>query len=328
MWIFFGQLCQTFRLSSAFVFGIGRGMLALGSVAGTLTLVDTTFLDALTPFGPYSGILFYMAALVIAYMFLPRVRDVKRMIDPTFEHRRTPLDDINDEMDELDAVVRDKQHDSSPLSTISDSGRKTLTQAEADTALGMRMTSSGELIDADTLETIDAANAPHALAQGNAESTSTENAEDAENERKNDAGIAKTASSQVQEQVQASSTAASAAANVTHRSEKKAASPTRTARSSNGRTRTSETADAGERKGGGRFRTQCETIANRYLLSRRETEVLFLLAKGHNAAYIQKKLCITQSTAKTHIYHIYQKLDIHTQQELLAMISDGEEGAE
>ena len=56
--------------------------------------------------------------------------------------------------------------------------------------------------------------------------------------------------------------------------------------------------------------------------------MLFLLAKGHNAAYIQKKLCITQSTAKTHIYHIYQKLDIHTQQELLAMISDGEEGAE
>lgn len=53
--------------------------------------------------------------------------------------------------------------------------------------------------------------------------------------------------------------------------------------------------------------------------------MLFLLAKGYNAAYIQKKLCITQSTAKTHIYHIYQKLDIHTQQELLAMVSEESE---
>ncbi len=70
----------------------------------------------------------------------------------------------------------------------------------------------------------------------------------------------------------------------------------------------------------GRFRTQCEIIADRYLLSRRETEVMFLLAKGYNAAFIQDKLCISKSTAKTHIGHIYRKLDIHNQQELLAMV--------
>lgn len=108
MWIFFGQLGQTFRLSAVFVFGIGRGTLALGSLMGTMTLANPELLDALTPFGPYSGILFYMAALVLAYMFLPRVRDIKRMIDPDFEHRHTPLDDINDEAAELDAVVRDQ----------------------------------------------------------------------------------------------------------------------------------------------------------------------------------------------------------------------------
>ncbi len=72
----------------------------------------------------------------------------------------------------------------------------------------------------------------------------------------------------------------------------------------------------------GRFREQCETIANRYLLSRRETEVMFLLAKGCNAARIQEKLCISKSTAKTHISHIYRKLDIHTQQELLRMVDE------
>ncbi|HIT44685.1 MAG TPA: hypothetical protein IAC28_01155 [Candidatus Aphodovivens excrementavium] len=84
-----------------------------------------------------------------------------------------------------------------------------------------------------------------------------------------------------------------------------------------------EASDEERAKVRGRFRTQCEEIANRYLLSRRETEVMFLLAKGHNAAFIQEKLCISKSTAKTHISHIYRKLDIHNQQELLAMVDAG-----
>lgn len=76
----------------------------------------------------------------------------------------------------------------------------------------------------------------------------------------------------------------------------------------------------------GRFHVRCEEIADRYMLSRRETEVMFLLAKGHNAAFIQDKLCISKSTAKTHINHIYRKLDIHTQQELLNMVEDRPSG--
>lgn len=82
----------------------------------------------------------------------------------------------------------------------------------------------------------------------------------------------------------------------------------------------------------GRFHARCEEIADCYMLSRRETEVMFLLAKGHNAAFIQDKLCISKSTAKTHINHIYRKLDIHAQQELLNMVEDhnldGEHGDE
>ena len=70
----------------------------------------------------------------------------------------------------------------------------------------------------------------------------------------------------------------------------------------------------------GRFHSQCEAIADRYLLSRRETEVMFLLAKGHNAAFIQDQLCISKSTAKTHINHIYRKLGVHSRQELIDVI--------
>ena len=54
----------------------------------------------------------------------------------------------------------------------------------------------------------------------------------------------------------------------------------------------------------GRFQARCDDVARTYLLSRRETEVMRLLAKGHNAAFIQEKLCISKSTAKTHINHI------------------------
>lgn len=72
----------------------------------------------------------------------------------------------------------------------------------------------------------------------------------------------------------------------------------------------------------GAFYRKCEEISDRYLLSRRESEVLFLLAKGHKAGFIEDKLCISKSTAKTHINHIYKKLDIHTQQELLNMVEE------
>lgn len=78
----------------------------------------------------------------------------------------------------------------------------------------------------------------------------------------------------------------------------------------------------------GWFSARCNDIASHYLLSKRETEVLFLLAKGHNAAFIQEQLCVSRSTAKTHINHIYRKLDIHTQQELLNMVEDGPRGGE
>ena len=72
----------------------------------------------------------------------------------------------------------------------------------------------------------------------------------------------------------------------------------------------------------GGFYRRCEELSEQYLLSAREKEVLFILAKGHNANFIQEKLCVSKSTAKTHINHIYKKMDIHTQQELLTMVED------
>ena len=74
----------------------------------------------------------------------------------------------------------------------------------------------------------------------------------------------------------------------------------------------------------GRFKRKCSAVAERYLLSRKETEVLFLLAKGYKSAAIQEALFISEGTTNTHMRHIYRKLDVHSQSELMALI-DAEE---
>ncbi|MDR3315694.1 MAG: LuxR C-terminal-related transcriptional regulator [Coriobacteriales bacterium] len=69
-----------------------------------------------------------------------------------------------------------------------------------------------------------------------------------------------------------------------------------------------------------RFIERCEQVANTYLLSSRETDVFFLLAKGRNASFIAKQLFISEGTVHTHTWHIYRKLDVHTQQELMNLV--------
>ncbi|WP_180326674.1 response regulator transcription factor [Raoultibacter phocaeensis] len=68
------------------------------------------------------------------------------------------------------------------------------------------------------------------------------------------------------------------------------------------------------------FQQKCDAIARIYGLTNRQTEVLHLLAKGRNAAYIQKQLVISQHTAKAHIYSIYKKTETHSQQDLMDLV--------
>jgi DNA-binding CsgD family transcriptional regulator len=69
---------------------------------------------------------------------------------------------------------------------------------------------------------------------------------------------------------------------------------------------------------------RCAQVAAQYGLSSRQAEVLALLAKGRNASYIQERLAISHYTAKAHIYNIYQKVGIHSRQELLTLIEEVE----
>ena len=68
------------------------------------------------------------------------------------------------------------------------------------------------------------------------------------------------------------------------------------------------------------FRNACDIIAKRYNLTPREREVLELLAKGRNARFIANALVISDGTSRTHIMHIYQKMYVNSQQQLMNIV--------
>ena len=69
----------------------------------------------------------------------------------------------------------------------------------------------------------------------------------------------------------------------------------------------------------------CTELAKAYKLSPRQTEIFFLLAKGRNIQYIKEDLVLSAATVKSHTYNIYQKMKIHTRQELISIVEQAVE---
>lgn len=226
MWIFFGELAQRFRLSPIFVFGLGRGLIALAILLGSMLPIMASTWTSLLPFGENGLVISILLIMVVAYALLPDEREIEAIVIPC------------------------------PL-VASMSNDLTLTAP----CLGKT----------GTAESDDDPHTDHPV--GSSENGTREGAT---NQPPAVTGLSQ---------------------------------PT-----------VSEAGGEGARIRGGRFRAKCEAVANTYLLSRRETEVMFFLAKGHNSAYIQEKLYISEGTAKTHIRHIYRKLNVHTQQELMRLV--------
>lgn len=67
---------------------------------------------------------------------------------------------------------------------------------------------------------------------------------------------------------------------------------------------------------------RCMKISRQYSLTRREEEVLFLLAQNKTVPTIEKELSISNATAKTHCHHIYAKLNVHKKKDLIALVQD------
>ena len=73
------------------------------------------------------------------------------------------------------------------------------------------------------------------------------------------------------------------------------------------------------------FEIACAAVAEKHRLTARETEVFELLARGRTSPVIQEKLVLSHNTVKTHVRHIYAKLDVHSQQELISMVEEATE---
>jgi DNA-binding CsgD family transcriptional regulator len=69
-----------------------------------------------------------------------------------------------------------------------------------------------------------------------------------------------------------------------------------------------------------RVSTISHLIALQYLLSPREEEILFSLIRGKHASSIAQDMFISYNTVKTHINHIYHKLDLHSREELFRLV--------
>ena len=63
-------------------------------------------------------------------------------------------------------------------------------------------------------------------------------------------------------------------------------------------------------------------VAERFGLTARETEVFTLWATGHGAKSIEEKLVLSSATVRTHIRHIYEKLDVHSRAELIDLLEN------
>lgn len=70
--------------------------------------------------------------------------------------------------------------------------------------------------------------------------------------------------------------------------------------------------------------SEIDLIAEQYHFTRREREVFSHLACGRSAPYIAEVYQVSENTIRSHIKHIYTKLDVHTRQELLSLVNTQE----
>ena len=65
---------------------------------------------------------------------------------------------------------------------------------------------------------------------------------------------------------------------------------------------------------------RCAAIGTAAGLTDREQEIFEYLARGRNVRFIQDELTVSYNTVKTHVSHIYAKLDVHSHQELIDLV--------
>lgn len=70
---------------------------------------------------------------------------------------------------------------------------------------------------------------------------------------------------------------------------------------------------------------RCRTLKQHYGLTEREAEIVFLIAQGYTQTYCAEALMVSINTIRSHMKHIYSKLDIHSKDELLQLLNNQDE---
>lgn len=68
------------------------------------------------------------------------------------------------------------------------------------------------------------------------------------------------------------------------------------------------------------WKRPCEVVSSTYGLTKRESEVLELLAHGYTVASMSEALFVSPNTTKMHVRNIYTKLDVHGRQDVISMV--------
>ena len=333
MWIFFADLSQRFRLSPILVFGLGRAILAVAIMFGALVPVALASYAHLLPFGEQALVILLLLVIVFAYALLPREREIESIIMPcplvkavsaSFERKeesqraagkRNCGAAMGMETLEQGAAESAERRERAADDPAAEGAASALADASSAAVAATAIRGEAEAASCEVPASAGNAAADRA-AREDGEGTTGAEPTGAANGSEN-AAVAQSAGTANGNNLVADSTATPSAPPIAR--ERQATQPTPAAVAETRFAKPGEPA-----RGGGRFRGKCETVANTFLLSRRETEILFFLAKGHNAAYIQEKLYISEGTAKTHIRHIYRKCDIHNQQDLMRMVEDAQ----
>lgn len=65
---------------------------------------------------------------------------------------------------------------------------------------------------------------------------------------------------------------------------------------------------------------RCTAIGKAHGLTGREIEIFAFLARGRNGQFLMDHYVVSRNTVKSHIKHIYAKLGVHSQQELIDLV--------
>lgn len=74
--------------------------------------------------------------------------------------------------------------------------------------------------------------------------------------------------------------------------------------------------------GPGRFEQRCKSLAEQTQLTPRESDILACLAQGRSTQYMADKFTLSENTVKSHVRNVYQKLGVHSKQDVIDIINE------